>query len=195
MAIGSLSWFSLSHLSKTPSPSSSCHRWSSGRSRSRSPCRTSFTTRSGRRSAEIAEKYKNPRRRFLNCNVAVCVVVRGPELPRRSKLWKIARGGASTGKQLTLEPKTGSPTSLLKISRQKWENGNEHLCLWDTTKISMIWCKGDWYDVRTERDLVCALVGRFLTFEMKSDKISIWRVGTETERGGKVVFCLWPPEH
>ena len=191
MAIGSLSWFSLSHLSKTPSPSSSCRRWSSGRSRSRSPCRTSFTTRSGRRSAEIAEKYENPRRRFLNCNVAVCVVVRGPELPRRSKLWKIARGGASTGKQLTLEPKTGSPTSLLKDRNVKMAMGI-YACE-NTTKISMIWCKGGWYDVRTKRDLVCALVGRFLTFEMKSDKISIWRVGTETERG--VVFCLWPPEH
>ena len=156
MAIGSLSWFSLSHLSKTPSPSSSCHRWSSGRSRSRSPCRTSFTTRSGRRSAEIAEKYKNPSwRRFINCNVAVCVVVRGPELPRRSKLWKIARGGASTGKQLTLEPKTGSPTSLLKDRNVKMAMGiNIYAC-----EIPL---KSVWFDVKE--------------IDMMSEQRGIWYV-------------------
>ena len=191
MAIGSLSWFSLSHLSKTPSPSSSCHRWSSGRSRSRSPCRTSFTTRSGRRSAEIAEKYKNPSR-FLNCNVAVCVVVRGPAGKEEQTVENSA--GRRIHWQAT-DPRTKNWFSNKPPQRQKCENGNGHkyLCLWDTIKISMIWCKGSWYDVRTKRDLVCALVGRFLTFEMKSDKISIWRVGTETERG--VVFCLWPLEH
>ena len=84
-----------------------------------------------------------------------CVLLFGGLLARRSKLWKIARGGASTGKQLTLEPKTGSPTSLLKDRNVKMAMGiNIYAC-----EIPL---KSVWFDVKE--------------IDMMSEQRGIWYV-------------------
>ena len=81
--------FSPSYLSTIPSPSSSCHRWWSGRLRFRSPCRTYYCSHLSNVSCQGGAK-KSEMRRQLCCSVLLYVV---GLCTWRSKLWKIARWG------------------------------------------------------------------------------------------------------